>query len=228
MGDLLPLTGVFKAGADPAREAEQFIGPVFSGLTGLIATAGAMGSYGAEAIGLKDDVTSGLGILRNSPSSALRAVGDGISYLADGRITNMQGKVIANNAPAHVIIARFLGFYPAIATQQNDIVRLQKQTAEYAKAIKADYVNAYVQAKLDGDTARMNQVKGYVEGWNKDAEGTGLEITKFGMSAERAAREAKRPTALRYIKSAPKGIRPETRELLTIYGLDEDVLGTLQ
>lgn len=228
MGDLLPLTGVFKAGADPAREAEQFIGPVFSGLTGLIATAGAMGSYGAEAIGLKDDVTSGLGILRNSPSAAFRAVGDGISYLSDGRITNMQGKVIANNAPAHVIIARFLGFYPAVATQQNDIVRLQKQTAEYAKAIKADYVNAYVQAKLDGDTARMNQVKGYVEGWNKDAEGTGLEITKFGMSAERAAREAKRPTALRYIKSAPKGIRPETRELLTIYGLDEDVLGTLQ
>lgn len=226
MGDLIPLTGLFKAGSDPAREAEQFVGPVFSGITGLVATAGALGSYGAEVLGLKDDTTSGLEILRNSPSSALRAIGDGVSYWSDGRITNMQGKVIANNAPAHVIMARFLGFYPAIATQQNDIVRLQKQSAEYSKAIKAEYVNAYVRAKLDGDTARMNQVKGYVEEWNKDAQGTGLEITKFAMSAERAAREAKRPTALRYMKSAPKGLRPETRELLTIYGIDEDVLAT--
>ena len=28
--DLIPLTGVFKAGADPWREAENFVGPVYS------------------------------------------------------------------------------------------------------------------------------------------------------------------------------------------------------
>jgi hypothetical protein len=223
MGDLIPLTGVFKAGADPAREAEQFVGPVFSGITGLVATAGSLASYGAESIGLKDDVTSGLSILRNSPVAALRAIGDGIAYTSDGKITNMQGKVIANNAPAHVILARFLGFYPAIATQQNDIVRMQKQSAEYAKAIKASYVNSYVQAKLDGDQAGMEKIRGYVEQWNKDAEGTGLEISKFVQSANRAAKEAARPTALRYLKSAPKGMREETRDLINIFGLTEDM-----
>lgn len=223
MGDLIPLTGIFKAGSDPAREAEQFVGPVFSGITGLIGTAGAVANYGAEAIGLKDDVTSGLSIMRNSPFAALRAVGDGISYWSDGRITNAKGQVVVDNAPAHVIAARFLGFYPASATQQNDIVRMQKQSAEYAKAIKASYVQAYVQAKMDGDQARMEEIKGYVSDWNESAKGTGLEISKFVQSATRAAKEAERPTALRYLKTAPKSMRNETRDLINIFGLTEDL-----
>lgn len=34
MGDMLPLTGAFRAGADPAREAADFAGPVFGGSAG--------------------------------------------------------------------------------------------------------------------------------------------------------------------------------------------------
>jgi hypothetical protein len=100
---------------------------------------------------------------------------------------------------------------------------MQKQSAEYAKAIKASYVQAYVQAKLDGDTERMTEIKGYVQEWNEDAKGTGLEISKFVQSATRAAKEAERPTALRYLKTAPKAMRNETRDLINIFGLTEDL-----
>jgi hypothetical protein len=62
-----------------------------------------------------------------------------------------------------------------------------------------------------------------VRAWNADAEGTGLEITNFVRSAQRAALEASRPTVMRYLKSAPKEIRPETLELLRLNGLEEDV-----
>jgi hypothetical protein len=223
MGDLIPLTGAFKAGADPAREVADFAGPVFSGISGLAGMAGSFAKYGAEVIGLRDDVTSISGILRDSPIAAVRAIADGLAYMDSGMITNNRGQVVSREAPGHVILARMLGFYPAIATEQNDIVRISKDVANYSKAIKADYVSAYVKAKLDNDTDRMQQITADVRQWNEDAKGTGLEISKFASSANRAALEASRPTVARYLKSAPKQMRPETIELLRLNGLEDEV-----
>ena len=223
MGDLVPLTGAFRAGADPAREIADFAGPVFSGISGLVGTAGSLAKYGAEVIGLRDDTTSFNTILRESPVAAMRALSDAYVFAADGQITNMRGQVVSKEAPAHVILLRALGFYPAIATQQNDIVRLSKYVTDYNKAIKAEYVSAYVKAKMSGDTERMQQITDDVQEWNEDAKGTGLEISTFVKSANRAAREAERPTVQRYLKSAPKGMRPETMELLRINGLEDEI-----
>jgi hypothetical protein len=223
MGDLVPLTGAFKAGADPAKEMANFAGPVFGGISGLIGMAGSLARYGAEAIGLRDDVTSFSSIMRNSPIAAVQAIADGLAYLDSGMITNNRGQVISREAPYHVILARMLGFYPAIATEQNDIVRLSKDVANYAKAIKAEFVSAYVQASLNGDNERMQKIIAAVDQWNRDAEGTGLEISTFVRSANRAALEASRPTALRYLKAAPKHVRPETEELLRIHGLADEI-----
>jgi hypothetical protein len=223
MGDLVPLTGAFKAGADPAREVADFAGPVFSGISGLVGMAGSLTKYGAEVVGLRDDTTSLSGILRDSPIAAVRALADGFSYLDSGMITNNRGQVVTREAPYHVILARMLGFYPAIATQQNDIVRMSKDVANYSKAIKAEYVSAYVKAKLAGDNERMQEIAADVRQWNEDAKGTGLEISTFVRSANRAALEASRPTVLRYLKSAPKQMRPETMELLRLNGLEDEV-----
>jgi hypothetical protein len=223
MGDLIPLTGAFRAGADPAREAADFAGPVFSGITGLVGMAGSLTKYGAEVTGLRDDTTDFNTVLRESPVAAFRSVGDSFAFLTDGRITNMRGQVVANEAPLHTVVARLLGFYPAIATEQNDIVRISKQATEYNKAIKAEYVKSYVKAKLAGDSDRMASIAEDVREWNEAAKGTGLEITSFGKSANRAALEASRPTVARYLKSAPKQMRPETLELLRLNGLDDEI-----
>lgn len=223
MGDLLPLTGAFKAGADPAREAANFAGPVFSGIAGLVGMAGNLTRYGAEAIGLRDDTTSLSSILRNSPITAVRAVADGMIYFDDGMITNNRGQVISREAPYYAILARMLGFYPAVATEQNDIVRLSKSVASYAKAVKAEYVSAYVKAKLEGDTKRMQKIVSDVRQWNEDAKGTGLEISSFVRSANRAALEASQPTVQRYLKSVAKQVRPETMKLLEINGLGDEI-----
>ena len=223
MGDLIPLTGAFRAGADPAREVADFAGPVFSGISGLVGMAGSLTKYGAEVTGLRDDTTSFNSILRDSPVAALRSIGDSYAYLNSGTITNSRGQLVASEASTHVILARLLGFYPAIATAQNDIVRLSKNVAEYTKAIKAEYVSAYVKAKVAGDTERMSKIASDVQQWNEDAKGTGLEITSFLRSANRAALEAQRPTVMRYLKSAPKQMRPETIELLRLNGLEDEV-----
>jgi hypothetical protein len=96
--------------------------------------------------------------------------------------------------------------------------------SDYAKDIKAEYTSAYVKARLDGDAERMNQIVADVNEWNADAEGTGLVISNFRKSAERAAKEAERPTAARFMKSASKAVRPETAQLLEIYGIPVEEL----
>jgi len=224
MGDILPLTGIGRAGASAIQELQDFAGPVAGGMVGLVGTAGSLLQYGAEAIGLRPDTTSFTSILRNAPLAAVRAIADGFVYMDDGRITNAKGQVVTADVGMHTVIARMMGFYPAIATEQNDIVRLSKYVAEYSKAVKADYVQAYVKAKLDGDAARMAEIQADVAAWNENARGTGLEITQFVRSANRAAIEAERPTALRYLKSAPKNVRPETLELLRLNGIDPQEL----
>jgi hypothetical protein len=223
MGDLIPATGAFRAGADPLREVTDFAGPMVSALTGAAGTAAALTKYGAEAIGVRDDTSSLTEIMRNSPVATLRAVTDAMMYMKDGTITNNRGQVVSRDANAMSVITRAMGFYPAIATAQNDVVRLSKYTSEYALDIKASYVSAYVKAKLDNDTARMRDITEAVRDWNTSAKGTGLEISSFVSSANRAAREAERPTVARYLKSAPKQMRPETIQLLRAAGLEDEV-----
>lgn len=218
VGNMIPLTGVFKAGAQPGREIADFVGPVWGALAGSVGMAGNLLRYGADTVGLGNDTTSFNSILRESPVAALRSVGDGLAYLNDGRITNLRGQVVASDVSTNVILARFLGFYPAEATQANDIVRLSKQVADYAKSIKAEYIGAYIKAKLRNDTAGMQQVQRNVDQWNQDAAGTGLEISNFAQSANRAAQESERPLLQRYLKAAPKNVRPETEELMRVLG----------
>jgi hypothetical protein len=224
MGDLVPVTGAFRAGASPIRELENFAGPAVSAVTGLVGMSAGLTRYTAEVLGIRDDTTSFNSILRDSPIATFRSLADASAYMADGRITNNRGQVISNDTSAWTAVTRMMGFYPAIATQQNDIVRMSKYTGEYAKVIKAEYVGAYVKAKLAGDTGRMREVIADVNAWNDGAEGTGLSISNFARSADRAAREAERPTALRYLKSAPKDLRPETERLLEMYGIPVEEL----
>ena len=159
-----------------------------------------------------------------------RALGDTMAYASDGAITNAQGKMVSKDLSTMTFITRMLGFYPAIATRQNDVVRAAKITDAYAKEIKAEFTAAYIKAAManngTGDVKAMNNILQQVQEWNDAAEGTGLQLRKFQATANRALREASRPTALRYIKTAPMGLRPEVRDLLNIHGItDEDLMG---
>ena len=223
MGNLLPFTGALRAGADPWREFSDFAGPMFSGVTGLYGTAANITKYGAETIGLRDDTTLLSDVLRNSPVAGVRAITDGLLYMSSGTITNNRGQVVSQDAPLNVSIGRLLGFYPATATEQNDIVRLGKQASDYAAAIKGEYVGAYIKAKLANDRQGMQQQIAYVREWNKNAEGSGLEIGDFVRSANRAAREASRSTAARYLKSSSRAGRDNIEQIADILGLTEEL-----
>jgi len=224
LGDLIPLTGVFRAGADPWREVQNFAGPVASGIMGIAGMGSAIASYGAEAVGLKKDVTTINDILRESPITAFRALGDTYSYWNNGAITSPQGKMVSTNVDAATYITRLLGFYPSTATTQNDLVRVAKISRDYMLDVRASYTAAYVKAGMSGDREAQQNILQSVAEWNDAAQGTGLELRRFPATANRALREAQRPTAERFRRSAPLGVRQETAELMAVMGLTPEVI----
>ena len=220
MGDILPLTGAFKGGADMARELENFFGPIAGAMTGLVSSAADVASIGATAVGLASSSKDVMSVFRDSPVAFMRAVGDTWAYANDGMVTNAQGKVITKDVAMSTYVTRLLGFYPAEATAQNDIVRLSKAMAGYMNDTRAKYTEDYVKASVSRDRERMNEITASVRSWNEAARGTGLEIPNFVTGATRAALAAAQPTAARFLKTAPIGLRPETRDMLNIYGID--------
>jgi hypothetical protein len=221
MGDLLPLTGAAKAGADVTRELTNFFGPVASSVTGMVALANGLVKYGAEVVGLREDTTSFVDLLRDSPIAGLRSLTDGLSYMADGSIINTRGQVVSKDVGVVATVGRLLGFYPHAASSQYDVIRLARQTDEYAAALKLEYTNQYLRAKSRGDERGAREVVQLVNKWNRGAINTPFFIRNFGTSAARAAKEANRSAIDRYFKSSPLAGRETTRQLIKYYGLDD-------
>lgn len=223
-GDLIPLTGMFKAKSHAGehwREAENFFGPVFSGMAGLIGTGSQLVRYGAETVGLKDDTTRFTDILRDVPSSAVRGLVDGMTYLHDGKITRADGTVLDNEVGIGTSVFRMLGFYPYQVMVQNDIIRMTKQTQAYVQDLKAHYRQAYIKARLENDRGEMRRILGFVREWNKDVgRDSEFFFKNFVGSANKSYKSAKKNSINRYRKFAPKTLRPTVDELLEIYGVE--------
>ena len=221
-GDMLPLTGAGRAGADTGRELENFFGPIWSGIEGAFVTAGNLTKYGAGAVGLRDQTLTLTEAFRESPIAAMRGIVDASTYYDSGVVTNSQGKVIDPSASWGQILFRAAGFYPAVATRENDIVRLGKYKADYIKALRADYTAAYVKASVEDDLDRMLDIEMMVMDWNDIHANTAFEFKDFRARAKRSAKSAKMPTGQRYLKTAPTNIRSDLQILMEIYGLNDE------
>ena len=126
--------------------------------------------------------------------------------------------------PLHVALTRMMGFYPSIATVSNDIVRMNKFTDAYVKSMKMNYTQAYVKARLNNDFSEVNRIIQMVNEHNREHRGTEFEFRNFIRSANRSYNMNKKPTVLRYRKTAPKNIRGEVDEMLEIMGIDPNDL----
>lgn len=207
VGDIIPGTGILKAGADTGRELEQVLGP-FAGF--------ARGTAGfINRVMLTGDISTDT--LRQIPISGVKNLVDAYRYYRDGAIRDGRGYLIAPDAGPQEIIGRALGFYPIAATYQYDMVRLLKQTGDYTRQVKAIFVQEAVAARLQNDSEALQRAYEDVAAWNAAAPDE-LQIRGFGTSVAKAAQEAQRPLVQRTLKNAPKGIQRNEAEWLTLFG----------
>ena len=220
-GNIIPGTGIALAGSDIGRELIEIAGPLASFLQGAAATSADVVRYGLETVGVLEDRTSFNSILRESPITMLLAMGDMMAYNNAGAIVSQKGYVVSEDLHLGTMLTRALGFYPAAAVAENDVVRLSKRIGDYQKEVAAIYRGLYIGAKIGKDEARASEVVQMVRDWNEAATGSGLEIRNFQASANKALREAQRTATERYLKAAPRGMRETTREIELLYGVTE-------
>ena len=218
-GDLIPLTGIAKAGSDPWRETQNFLGPVWAAGDQTVSALTLLTNWSAEVVGIKDDTTNFKDVLRTQPFGGIRAIADAYSYYDDGVITNKQGKVLDKNVAFHEIFLRALNFYPASASYQNDIIRMTKQTGDYVKSIKAKFSEAYVKARISGDRGEMRRVERAVKNYNRTSKNTEFYLDDWKTSANRMYDAWKLPAAERFKKFATKRSRPDIEKLMEAYDI---------
>lgn len=220
LSNIIPGTGMGLAGADMGREFMEVLGPIASFLTGTVAFTADSVKYGLETAGLKEDTTSLTSIMRESPITMLRAMGDMMAYHNNGAIVNQKGYVVSEDLNALTYITRLTGFYPVAATRENDVVRVASRLSNYQREISAKYRGMYVAAKLAKDNKAAREVVKMVRDWNAAAKGSGLEIPNFMTGANRALREASRTASERYLRSASRAMRPETEQLQYLFDVE--------
>lgn len=220
-GDIIPGTALLKPSAskdEMLREVINIAGAPTAFLTGAFEYV--FNTMPAVATGRKGFDS----LLRDSPVRAVKNLGDALKFYDTGAIVDSKGYVVAQNASTWEILGKAMGWYPSRAQAQMDWLMADSQEQAYMSMIKTEAVRQVVAARLSNDHEAEKSIKEYIKDWNESVKGTRLEIRTFDKSVNQAYREAKKPLALRSLKSSAKGGREESKEMLRIYGVDEEVL----
>lgn len=205
MGNIIPGTGAFLAGADVARELSDVLGPAAGFISGTASMARNLVVFPfSSRVSLED-------VARESPITLLRLMGDSYAYMQSGAVVDRRGYVVSKDMDMGTIIARLAGFYPTQAANQYDVIRIANRTTDYQKEAVASFRHAWIKATLRGDTQTANEIMNDVREWNNATRGTPLEIRNFSTGNTRALREAQRPAGERALRAAPRAAQEDIR-----------------
>ena len=221
LGDIVPGTGLLKPSAtkqELLREVVNIAGAPTSFLVGSL-------EYFTNTIpGVVTGRSSLSSLMTDAPVRAVKNFGEALKFQDTGAILDSKGYVVAKNVTAWEIMGKALGWYPSRAQAQMDWMMADSQEQAYMSMIKTEAVRRAVSARLSGDPEAEKSVKEYIKDWNESTKGTRLEIRNFDRSLAQAYREAQKPLALRSLKSSAKSGRAEAKEMLRLYGVDEETL----
>lgn len=210
LGNLLPGTDILLAGSDPARGLGEIFGPAPSMLIG---TAG----FAADLLSLPFSSTTSIeDVAREAPITMLRALGDTSAYLQTGAVVDRRGYVVSDQMTAGTVLARALGFYPAVAAKQYEMIRSAKRMTDYQREIATGFRSAWIKATMRGDRDRAREIEAAVADWNAASKGTAMEVRDFVKNSRRALKEAQRPAMERTLRSAPDAAERDLRNLVDL------------
>ena len=205
LGNFIPGTGALLAGANVAKEISDIAGPAWSMLTGVATTIpNAVKAAFTDRVSVVD-------VLRESPVTMGRALGDLLAYDNAGAIIDRRGYVISRDLTAGTMIARALGFYPQAASEQYEFIRAARRVTDYQREVSAGYQHAWIKARISNDAGQRRAIEEAVREWNRSTYGTPLYINNFQDNAAKAYEEARRPATQRFLRTAPKASRTDLK-----------------
>jgi len=210
LGNLLPGTDMLLAGADPMRGLLEIFGPAPSMLTGSA-------TFAADLLALPFSSTlSAEDVARESPITALRALGDTYAYLQSGAIVDRRGYVVTNEMTTLTLMFRAMGFYPSAAAKQYEIIRSAKRMTDYQREVATGFRTAWIKAMTRGDRARARDIEEAVKDWNVGSSGTALEVRDFVANSKKALKESSRTAVERTLRSAPDAAERDLLQMIDL------------
>lgn len=211
-GNFIPGTGIFLSGADVGRELTDIAGPAASFLSGVATSfPQAVRAVATERVDFVD-------VFRESPITMLRAFGDMYAYTQSGAIVDKRGYVVSPDLSAYTMVGRVLGFYPAAASEQYDVIRVSRRIVDYQREVTSGFRTAWIKANIERDREKQRAIENAVREWNSVNRGTALEIKNFRRNSIRALREAQRPAGERFLRTTPRAARDEMADVATLLG----------
>jgi hypothetical protein len=208
MGDVLPGTAIFIAGAKIDQEAKGLLGPAAGAMIGLAQTAKDILLMGTTTGKTVEDIG------RESPVSLIRNVSDVMAFIDSGAIVDRRGYVVSPEMHAGIVVARLLGFYPKAAADEHEIIKYSNRIRDFQKEVSFGFRTAAVKATLRGDTEGLAQIRETVREWNDVNRGTAIEVPNFERGLQRAVKEAKRPASQRALIGASKGAKGDVEMMM--------------
>jgi hypothetical protein len=206
--DFIPGTGIFLKGANTTQELKGIAGPVIG--MGL-SMANFAYDFGRAPF---SSTVSALDVVRESPFSLARAIGDSVAYMQSGAIVDRRGYVVSPEVSALTVASRILGFYPADAARQYDFIKYANRMNYDYKEVGTAYRLAWVKAMMAGDRVQAARIVREVNDWNEANKGGPGVIRNFMRNAQKALQEARRPAGERFLKSAPVASRASLERFL--------------
>lgn len=206
MGDIIPLTGLFRPEADVGREIVNAFGPAFAANADALEYASILTDFTLETMGMRPRTMAWEDLFRKFPQGQVRGIFEAGQMAVTGEISDPRGRLTSDEVGIYNIFMRALGFYPLEASKANDTVRLDRMHTGYMRNIRTRFVLAYARAYRAGDEEGMERINDAVRDWNEAAELTGQDdmlITNFRSAAVRAGRAASQTTVERTSSSAP-------------------------
>ena len=214
LGDLLPATDVLLAGADVTRGVSEIAGPAPAMLLGTA-------QFATDLLSVPFSATTTLETAaREAPVTMIRALADAYAYTQSGAVVDRRGYTVSPDMDVATVITRALGFYPAAAANQYEMIRSAKRMTDYQREVVTGYRTAWVSAMMRDDREFARQIEESVEDWNAASKGTALEIRNFVQNSRRALQEARRPATARTLRSAPNAAEQDLQRMVDLLTLN--------
>lgn len=204
MGDILPATRAFAAGATGTDTATQIAGAVGSEVKAWVDGAGELlhGNFKA-------------GVLTAAPL-AVRNFAKGIEASKAGLLTDMHGKVVINNMTTAEIGLMYIGFTSARASEGYKAQKYVDQDKALAADMQKRYLDEIREGMIKHDQDRVQAAFDARDAWNKF--NPKYPILWTGSQLRQVFSEARLPMTERMWKTIPKAWREQYRLELLLGG----------
>lgn len=194
MGNIVPGTGILmKSNDKPARDIQEFFGPIASVFAG-----------GKEVF---DDIGSGKGVLEMVRPIAPKAYGDlyqAVDMIQTGQYRDRAGRKVVD-VSAFDATLKAVGFQPNAVAGPRRIERMLAQSAAMHRAVRQDIHELMARGRYENDADKVAAARGMMKAWNEKNPETPIRLNPTGVATR--VRAMRQSSADRLVKATPKDMR---------------------